>query len=548
MAMKVLIIGGVAAGTKVGAKLKRELGDDCQVTILNKGRDISYAGCGLPYYVGDLIHKESDLLVNTPQSFAALTGVEVKCGMEALALDRGSKQVLVRELATGEEKQWPYDKLVLAVGADPVRPPIPGLDLEGVYFMRTPSDATALRGAVEAGSKRCVVVGGGFIGLEIAENLSAQGLRVTVLDMAPQVMPGFDKDFADYVENHLTDQGINLFLGDGVQSIEGEGKVERVRTGKRAFKTDLVVMSAGIRPNTAWLRDTGLEFAPNGTLMVDEHMRTADPDIYAVGDCAMIRNRLTGQPAWSPMGSSANIEGRMCALEIAGKDPRPYPGALGTTVVRLPGLNAGKTGLGADAARQAGYDAEYVTIAADDKAHYFPGADNFIIRMGADRKTGKLLGVQVLGPGAVDKIVDIAVTAISLGATLEQLEYLDFAYAPPFSTAIHPFATCLNVLLNKMSGAMKSLTWEQARQEEGWVYVDVAKAPSVPGLPYVPVSAIKGPLEGIDPKAKVLLICTRGRNSYMAQNRLRRYGYENTAVLEGGTVFQPGLAEELDQE
>ena len=499
--MKVLVIGGVAAGTKAAAKLKRELGDNAEILILTKGEHISYAGCGLPYYVGDLIHVES-------------------------------------ELPSGTESAFPYDKLILACGADPVRPPIPGIDLEGVYFMRTPADAVKLRGAVEAGAKRAVVVGGGFIGLEIAENLLHQGLRVSVVEMAPHTMPGFDPDFTDFVENHLGDAGITLFTGDGVTAIEGEGKVAKLRTGRRNIKTDIVVMSVGIRANTAWLADTGLEFAPNKTLVVDEHMRTLDPDVFAVGDCCFIRNRLTKQPAYSPMGSSANIEGRLCAKFIGGSCDRPYAGVLGTTVVKLPGINAGKTGISAEAAKEAGFDPVCVTVSTDDKAHYFPGADAFTIRLVADRGSRKLLGLQVMGPGAVDKIVDIAVTAISLGATLEQLENLDFAYAPPFSTAIHPFAVALTAMQNKLAGELEGGTYDEAMAKcSDWIMLDVGKTPGLPQLRYCAVGDINGPLEGITTDASVLLICLKGKNSYLAQNRLKRYGYTNTFVLEGGLTL-----------
>ncbi|HBF0341724.1 TPA: FAD-dependent oxidoreductase [Clostridioides difficile] len=538
--MKVLIIGGVAAGTKTAAKIKREMGDNCSVTILNKGDDISYAGCGLPYYVGKIIEDKSSLIVNTPESFSKLTGAEVRCGVEVTSIDRNAKQVTLKTLSTGEKENLSYDKLVIATGADPIKPPIPGIDLPGVFFMRTPNDAIKLRDSIENGIKRAVVIGGGFIGLEIAENLSAMGIRVSVVDMAEHVMPGFDTDFAEYVENHMADKGIMIFTGDQVVGIEGENKVEKLRTKNRAIKTDLVVMSVGIRPNTGFLKDTGLEFAPNNTIIADEYMLTNDKDIYVVGDCAFVKNSLTNKPTWSPMGSSANHEGRICAQNISGKS-KTYNGVLGTTVVKLPELNAGKTGLSKEIAEKEGYNVCSVTIATDDKAHYYPGASNFIIRMVTEKNTRKLLGVQVMGPGAVDKIVDIAATAITLGADLYSLESMDLAYAPPFSTAIHPFVVAVNVLQNKLNGELDSVLLDEIEDFDSWTKLDVSKAPSIPSLRYIPVGEINGEIEGLAKDEKILLICAKGKNSYMAQNRLRRFGYTNTKVLEGGILFYPNL-------
>lgn len=281
--MKVLIIGGVAAGTKVAAKLKRE-SRETEVLILTKSEDISYAGCGLPYYVGDVIHERSQLIVNTPQKFAKLTGAEVETGIEVTGLDRQGRKVTAKDLKSGETKEYTYDKLVIATGASPVVPPLPGLDMKNVFLMRTPDDAEALRKAAESGTiKRAVIAGGGFIGLEVAENLQSRGIRTTVLDMLPHIMPGFDPEMAEFVENHLADQGIMTLLDTKLEGVEGSGTVEKVKTSRRAIKADALVLSLGIRANTAFLADTGIELAPNRTVLVDDHMRTNDEDIYALG-------------------------------------------------------------------------------------------------------------------------------------------------------------------------------------------------------------------------------------------------------------------------
>lgn len=533
--MKVLIIGGVAAGTKVAAKLKRE-DRSSEVTILTNSKDISYAGCGLPYYVGEVIKDKSALIVNTPESFSRLTGAEVLTEMEATAVDREAKTVKARSLQDGQEKEFSYDKLVIATGASPIHPNLPGMDLKNIFYMRTPEDAFALRDAIkEIPAKRAVVVGGGFIGLEVAENLAAEGIRVSVIDMAQHTLPGFDPEIAEYVENRLADEGIMVFPETKLEGVEGDGKVEKVLTSRRAMKADLAVMSIGIRPNTAFLEGSGIELNPNRTVAVNQQMQTNDPDIYAVGDCAGVTNRITGKTVWSPMGSSANIEGRRTAKKMAGEN-RPYPGVLGTGVCKLPGMNVGRTGLSETQAREAGFHPVSAVCVVDDKAHYYPGADSFVIKMTADAETGKFLGIQVVGPGAVDKIVDIAVTALTLKADLSQLEDMDLAYAPPFSTAIHPFSQALNILENKMSGEMDSFGPQEYLDgaADGYRVIDCGMAPAIEGAQYLDVAEIHGEVPGIAKDEKVLLVCTKGKRAYLTQNRLKYYGYTNTKVLEGG--------------
>lgn len=537
--MKVLVLGGVAAGTKVAAKLMRE-DRSCEVTVLTKGKDISYAGCGLPYYVGGEIQDKSGLIVNTPEKFAALTGAGVKTETEAVAVHPDRHAVEAKDLKTGEITEYGYDKLVIATGASPFVPPVQGLDLKNVFVMRTPDDAIGLREAVEAGEiRRAVVAGGGFIGLEVAENLAAKGVKTTVIDFAPHVLPNFlDLELSEFVENRMAEAGIMPMTGVSLEGVEGDGKVEKVLTSRRGMKADALVLAIGIRPNTGFLEGSGIEMF-KGTILTDQYLRTNVPDVYAAGDCAMVTNRQTGKAAWSPMGSTANIAGRILARDIAGKEVA-YPGVLGTGVARLPGgLNAGRTGLTETAARAEGYDVETVVTVVDDKAHYYPGAGSFIVKLTADKATRKLLGVQVLGAGAVDKITDIGVTAISLGATVDQLAVMDFAYAPPFSTAIHPFAHSVNILMNKLDGELETLTPAEfaAGAAEGYEIIDCAIEPSLPGKKYLNLTKVDGEVPGLGREDKLLLVCAKGKRAYLTQNRLKFYGYVNTRVLEGGTTF-----------
>jgi NADPH-dependent 2,4-dienoyl-CoA reductase/sulfur reductase-like enzyme/rhodanese-related sulfurtransferase len=536
--MKVLIIGGVAAGTKVAAKLKRD-NFELDVTILTKSKDISYAGCGLPYYVGNVIQEANKLIVNTPDSFHKLTGVNVLVETEVTQVNPEEKYVEAICLKTQEKMRCEYDKLVIASGAEAVRPNIEGADLDNVFFMRTPEDAYVLRDAIETGNiKRAVIVGGGYVGLEIAENLNSQGVRAVVIDMAKHILPGFDDEISEYVENHLAEQGIPILTEIRLEAILGDGKVEKIKTDRRAMKADAVILCVGIKANTEYLKDSDIDLMPNKTVKVNEYLETNVKDIYAVGDCATVINRVTNKPYWSPMGSTANIAGRIAAKNIAGKK-KAYPGVLGTSVVKLPELNAGRTGLTEKEANENGYNAESVVTVVDDKVHYYPDASSFIVKMIADKDTKKLLGLQVLGKGQVDKMVDIAVAAITMGATLEDVENMDLAYAPPFSTAIHPFSHTVNILLNKLNGEFETVTPADFSKEkaEGFKLIDASLSPSIDGAQYLDLAKIKGEVDGLGRDEKLLLVCAKGKRAYMLQKRLKHFGYTNTKVLEGGTTF-----------
>ncbi len=536
--MKILIIGGVAAGTKTAAKLKRE-DRSAEVTVITKDRDISYAGCGLPYYVGGLIENREELIVNTPAKYAGLTGVEVKTGKEAIALCVDKKEVIVKDVETGAEEAYGYDKLVLTVGASPAKLPIEGTDLSGVFQMRTPDDAENIRSYVEENQvKKAVVIGAGFIGLEVAENLKAKGVQVTVIDFASQILPNIvDVEVAVYAKKHLLKEGIRVITGTKADAIMGNDHVTGVKTSAGLLRCELLIMAAGIRPNTDFLQDSGLEMF-KGTILVDKTMKTNLEDVYAAGDCVMVTNRITGKPQWSPMGSSANLEGRTLAQVLTGTK-KEYPGVLGTGVVKLPNLNIGRTGLTEEQAKNAGYDVVTVVAPTDDKAHYYPDAGFFITKLIADRESHKLLGVQVLGNGAVDKMVDIAVMGINMGAVLEDFENADFAYAPPFSTAIHPFVQAVYILLNKINGNLVSMTPAEyaGGKAKDYKVVDVGLTPSIRGAVYVNLSQVNGEIEGLDKEEKLLLVCAKGKRGYFLQNRLRSYGYKNTVVLEGAQFF-----------
>ena len=529
--MRIIVLGGVAAGTKTAAKLMREDRTN-DVTLFTKGRDISYAGCGLPYYISGMIADRESLVVNTPEKFTMLTGVKVRTGMEAVKVDPENSTVTFAD-GTCES----YDRLVIATGASPIVPPVKGTGLSGVFTLRTVDDAVAIkRYAEENGVKRCIVAGASFIGLEAAENLKAAGVDVTVIDKADQVLPGlFDPDMASYLRKQLTKAGIRTILNSPLEEILGEGKVTGVRTVQGTIEGTMVVLALGIRPNTSFLEGSGIELE-KGTILVDEKQKTNVPAIYAAGDCALVRNALTGKRQYSAMGSTANITGRIAARAISGEDVS-YRGCLGTAVIRLmDGLNAGRTGLTEMAALDEGFDAVSVSLVVDDKAHYYPGSGNFVIKLVADKTTHAVLGVQVAGPGAVDKIVDTCVAGIMMKARLEDYDFMDLSYAPPFSTAINPLVQACYVLENKINGVLESITpYEYAcGKAEGYEVIDVNNAPTIPGAKFAAFDKLEEVFKDTPKDKKLLLVCARGRKSYLVQNRMKAMGFTGTKSLEGG--------------
>ena len=536
--MKYVILGGVAAGTKAAAKLKR-CDRQAEVKVFTKGTDISYAGRGLPYYIGGDIQTREGLIVNTPEKYSGLTGAEVFTGCEAVGVDPQKKEVTF-EKTSGEKFTEGYDKLIISTGAVPFVPPVEGKELKGVFCVRTPEDAVNIRAYVEEKNCRMAVVcGAGFIGLEVAENLMAQGLEVTVIDAMPQIMPNaFDPEMADFAKRQLKKAGMRILTATSLAGISGTGHVESVLTDNGSLTADIAVMAIGVRPATGFLKDSGIEMF-KGTILVNENMQTNLPDIYAAGDCAMVENALTDKPQWSAMGSTANLAARAMVKRMYGAK-RGYGGCMGTGVVRLlPELNGGRTGLTEIQAKEAGYDAVSVVCILDDKAHYYPGASSFFVKMTADRESRMLLGIQVLGAGAVDKMVDIAVTGISQGMAIDDFDTMDYAYAPPFSTAIHPFVTACYILENKLDGVLESISPAEyaAGVAKGWQVLDVQPAPALPGARWINLSEVTGPIEGLEKDAKLLLVCAKGKRGYFLQNRLKAYGYTNTRVLEGGAIF-----------
>lgn len=556
MSKKLVVIGGVAAGTKAAAKAKREH-PDWEVTVLEKGKDISYAGCGLPYYIGDVIKERKEVVVKTPAELKAWLGIDVLTEHEALKVDTAAKEVTVLDKKTGETKIFPYDKLIFATGAEPFVPPVPGIDLPQVYTVREVADADAIRERLDKGLVRqAVVVGGGFIGLEVAENLVLRGVKTTLVELLDQVLPGFDAELAILVQKHLEEHGLTVITGDKITSFVADenGNLKAAITPTREIPCDLAIWATGVRPNTRLAAEAGVELGPTKAIKVNEYMETNIPDVYAVGDCAENVQLVTGKPAWIPMGSTANKMGRVAALNLdGGADKDSLRGVVGTTVVKLFDIKAGKTGLSESMARKEGYDVESVLVPAHDRAHYYPGNHLILVKLIADKATHRVLGGQVVGEGVIDKPIDVLATAITLGAKVEDLAKLDLAYAPPFSTAMPPVVTAANVLLNKLTGRLNGIKPQElkARLDAGdgdLEIVDVRKDEEVllgkiPGAKHIVLDEIEARADEIDRNKEVVLVCKVGLRGYLAALKLKAKGFPRVTVLEGGMTAWPYATE-----
>lgn len=543
---KILVIGAVAAGTKTAAKLKRE-NPKFDITVITRDEYISYAGCGLPYYVGSVIEEKRELVVKTPEDFKLITGIDVLINHEAIEIEKEKKIVKVKVLDTGEEKEFKYDKLVIATGASPFVPPIEGKDLKGVFTLRKVEDALGIRDLVDSGEiKNAVVVGGGFIGLETAENLSEKGINVSLVELAPHILPGFDEEIALYAQNYLEEKGIEILTSEKAVAIKGESRVEKVITDKRELDAELVIMSVGVKPNVELAKQLGIEIGATRAIKVNEHMETNVPEVYAVGDCAETTNLITGKPAWYPMGSTANKMGRVAGINMNDPEEKDsLKGVLGTTVVKLFDLNAAKTGLSEKSAKKEGYDVISVVLPGNDKAHYYPGYRMIITKLIADKDSHKVLGAQIIGEGVVDKPIDIIATAITLGAKVEDLEKLDLAYAPPFSMAMSTTIVTANVLLNKLKGKIETISpLELKERRDEVVVLDVRDEAShmigsIPGSINIFSEELSMRAEELDKEKETVLICKVGKNAYLSYLDLKEMGFKNVKVLEGGMTAYP---------
>ena len=530
--MKVIIIGGVAGGATAAARIRR-LDERAEIVMLERTGYVSYANCGLPYYVGGTIADEDDLTLQTPQSFYCRYRVDARVGHEAIAIDRAGRMVTVRELATGRTYEEHYDKLLLAPGAKPVLPPAAQTEDGRVFTLRTVEDTFAMHDYV-VGQKpqTAVVVGSGFIGLETAENLVDRGVRVTLIQRGGQVLAPLDADMACFLHAELVRNGVDLRLSTPFEGLETGEKV-RVLTSRGTIEADMAVIALGVVPDTALAKEAGLELGQKGSIVTDSHMRTSDRDIYAAGDAVEVRHFVTGAKTLIALAGPANKQGRIAADNICGGNSE-YRSSQGSSVVKVFSLTAAATGINEKTARAAGLDYDKVVLSPANHATYYPGAQVMTMKVLFERGSLRLLGVQIVGGAGVDKRIDVLATAIRAGLTADMLKDLDLAYAPPYSSAKDPVNMAGYLIDNLVSGRVKQFHFEDVASlpRDGSVTLLDTRTPleyargHAEGFVNIPVDDLRGRLGELDRAKPVYVMCQSGLRSYLACRILTQNGFD----------------------
>ena len=540
---KTLIIGGVAAGAGCAARLRR-LDENAQIVLLERGGFISYANCGLPYHVGDVIKARESLLVTPVEVMRGRYNVDVRTCNEALSIDRNTKTVLVKNHVTGEEYIESYDKLVIATGSSPLRPRIPGIDSPRILTLWTVPDTDHIRELIRGlGTKSAVVVGGGFIGLEMVENLHHAGLSVSIVEATDQVMAPVDPEMAEILHNNIRSNGVGLYLADGVASFEDKGSSVDVKLSSgTVLSADIVILSIGVRPNSQIAKDAGLELNARGGIIVNDHMQTADPDIYAAGDVVEVEDFIFGDRTMVPLAGPANKQARIVADNICGI-PSTYKGTQGSSVAQVFDMAAASTGANEKALIRRGLvrGKDYTSILINQNSHagYYPGAVPIYLKLLFSVDGGKIYGAQIIGQDGVDKRIDTIGTAIRLGAGVAALKDLELAYAPPFNSAKDPVNMAGFTAENVLRGLVKFSDW---KIPEDAVILDIREEPEVaeyafPGAVCVPLGQLRSRLDELDRGAHYVVMCAGGVRAYNAARILTQNGFGNVEVYPAGSKF-----------
>lgn len=553
--MKIVIIGGVAGGASAAARLRR-LNEQAKIIVVERGPYVSFANCGLPYYIGGEIRDRSALTLQTPQSFLTRFNIDVRVRCEAVKIDPAAKTVTLRDLESGGETLESYDKLILSPGASPVRPPIPGAELEGVFTLRNIPDTDAIRAYMESrAAKSALIVGGGYIGLEMAENLLRAGLSVTVAEMADHLIAPFDADMAADVQQYVRQKGVRLLLNSGVSAIEKQpdGSLA-ARVGAQKVTADLILLSVGVRPESALAAAAGLQLNERGQIVVDEAMHTSEADIYAVGDAVTVKNFYTGQETFVPLAGPANRQGRIAADNICGISSA-YHGTQGTAIMRFFDLTAASVGLNEKAAAAAGiaYDKTYTYPSSH--ATYYPGSTNMSIKVLWEKESGRLLGAQIVGFDGVDKRMDVLSAAMRFGAGITDLTELELSYAPPFSSAKDPVNYLGFIGENVRAGRLQQFFWHDvdALPRDGSVtLLDVrtkteAAADAIDGFLNIPLDALREHLDALPKDKPVYVHCFSGQRSYIACCILQGNGYTCYNLAGGIRLYRSVKREQVLQ-
>jgi len=552
---KLLIIGGVAGGATAAARARR-LDERAEIVIFERGEHISFANCGLPYYIGQVIKERDDLLVTTAEAFRQRYAVDIRIFSEVTRIDRANRQVEVRNLSTGQTYLESYDKLILSPGAQPVKPPLEGVDLEDVFNLRNIPDADRIKARLEARPpEAAVVVGGGFIGLEMVENLVQRGVRTTIVEMLDQVMPALDYEMAALVQAHLKDKGVTLELGAGVKSISREGGRLAVTTTQGGrIDCDLVILSIGVSPENKLAREAGLELGQRGGIRVDATMRTSDPDIFAVGDAVEVRDFITGRPTMTALAGPANKQGRIAADNALGRRS-VFRGTLGTAVAKVFELAAASTGASEKILQS--HDIPYLASYTHSGSHasYYPGAEMMALKLLFSPGSGRILGAQIVGGQGVDKRIDVLATAIRASMTVFDLEELELAYAPPYSSAKDPVNIAGFVGANILKGDVKNINWnELAGLDRNQVVLidlrnqdELDKAGRIAGAVHIPLPELRAKLVELDRGKDYVTVCAVGLRAYLACRILTQNGF-SSRNLSGGFKTYLGAKEKIMKE
>ena len=532
--MKVVIIGGVAGGATAAARLRR-LNETAEIVVFERSGYVSYANCGLPYYIGGVIEEPEALILQTPESFFARFRVDMRVRHEVTAIHPDKKTVSVKALETGEEFEKHYDKLILSPGASPTQPRLPGVGIEKVFTLRTVEDTFRIKQYINAHHPKSVVLaGGGFISLELAENLRDLEIEVTIVQRPKQLMNPFDPDMAAFIHGEVRRHGIRLALGHTVEGFaERDGGVDVLRKDAVPLHADMVVLAIGVTPDTVLAKEAGLELGLKGSIVVNDRMETSVPDIYAVGDAVQVKHSVTGQDAVISLAGPANKQGRIAADNICGGDSR-YLGSQGSSVIKVFDLTAASTGVNETNAKKAGLDVDTVILSPMSHAGYYPGGKLMTMKVVFEKGTYRLLGAQIVGYDGVDKRIDVLATAIHAGLTAIQLKDLDLAYAPPYSSAKDPVNMAGFMVENLASGVVKQFHIEDvnALPHDGSVTLLDVRTPQeyagghIEGFRNIPVDELRERLDEIEQGKPVYVICQSGLRSYIACRILAGYGYE----------------------
>ena len=553
--LKIVVIGGVACGPKAAAKAKR-CNPNAQVTLIEKGEWISYGGCGLPYYLGATVKDLNDLMttsweaVRTPEFMKDTKDIDTLLGWEATKINRAEKTVEVKDVKTGEIKVLPYDKLVIATGADNFKPPMEGINATGVFGMKTPKDAVDMQNYIKTeGVSDVVVIGAGLIGMECAEAFINWGLNTTVIEMQGSIFPQvLDAEMGAVFQNYLEGEDLNFMLNTAVEKIlvDENDKVIGVQTNKGTVDAQMVLVAVGVRPCVQLAVDAGLEV--DRGIVINNRCQTSDPDIYAGGDCVVTTNLVSGQRVYSPMGSTANRQGRVIGINVTGGDAT-HEGVLQTAVCKMFDWSLGACGLSERVAKQLGYDTVTAIVPGPDITHFMPGKKLIMTRLVADRATGKILGVQIVGPGKVDKRIDTMAAAMTFGVTAKQLANIDLSYAPPLSSAMENLTNAANVLQNTIDGKAQSMRFEEFESKldsDDVVFVDLRTAhersqkmiPAKNQL-HIPIEELRARANEVPKDKEVVVFCILSTRGFEGQLILNQAGYDNVKFVQGGIQFWP---------